>query len=332
MTSDLPWLDTAALFGSGRDALAALVRWGMAGEGWRRVWLPSYNCPEVPAALLTSVAGAQLLSYPDAMLDAPPALDALPIEAGDVVMVVNQLGIRPRPDVAPVRDRGAIVVEDHSHDLGSPWALESDADYAFASLRKTLPIPDGGAVWSPRGRALPPEPEADEGREVPRLAEVLRRRPPGPSAQLLFRALARSAARPGEPAPGMPIAGVSRALLPHMPIRAWRDRRRRNVEILAEASASTAGVRVLVAPEGGAAFALTLVFDDPLARDAARRELIARAVVPVVVWPLDPAGDWGAGPADADLATRILSVHVDQRFDAADMRHLAVILREALAG
>ena len=343
-TSELPWLEGAALFGSGRDALAALVGWGARERVWRRVWLPSYNCPEVPAALLAPgplpgpAAEVELRAYPDADLEAPADLDAIPAGEGDVVVIVNQLGVRTRPDIARARARGLVVVEDHSHDPGSAWALESRADYAFASLRKTLPIPDGGAVWSPLGLDLPPEPVGGDGappsgeQRAARLAAALEARGavPAPGDRLRFRALARAAAGSGDPAPGAPVSRVSRALLPQMPVGAWRERRRRNLEILADAVPSARGVRVLAAPPGAVAFALTLVFDDPAARSAAQAALVERAVAPAVLWPLDPARDWGAGPADADLSRRILSVHGDQRLDADDARRLADLLRAAL--
>ena len=335
----LPWLANAALFGSGRDALAALVGWGVRRHGWRRVWLPSYNCPEVPATLLASAGeGIDLCVYPDAGLEAPADLDAVPAQAGDILVVVNQLGVRGRPGIALARGRGVVVVEDHSHDPGSSWALESTADYAFASLRKTLPIPDGGAVWSPLGREPPPEPAPDAGRVGgrggPRLAVALEARAGRWAAdeRLRFRALARAAAGSGEPEPGAAVSPVSRALLPQMAARAWRERRRQNLEVLADAVAATRGVRVLGAPEGGLAFALALVFDDAADRAPALAALTARAVVPSVLWPLDPRRDWGVGAADADLSSRILCVHGDQRFDADDMRALAPLLREALAG
>ncbi len=336
--ADLPWLGRAALFASGRDALVALVRWGAENRGWRRVWLPSYNCPEVPDALLAAVGGAvELRAYPDADLEAPPNLVSVPVEAGDALVVVNQLGVRPPSDAGPARRRGAAVIEDHSHDPASSWARESRADYAFASLRKTLPIPDGGAVWSPQGGRLPaePEPGADAGaRRAARLAAGLegRHAPPAADGRLRFRALARAAAGSAEPTPGAAISPVSRALLPQMPVRSWREGRRQNLETLAEAAAPASGLRVLVAAEGGVAFALALVFDDAAARSAAQRALTARAVAPAVLWPLDPARDWGAGPADADLSSRILLVHGDQRFGAEDMRRLASILRDTLRG
>jgi len=73
---DLPWLPEASLFASGSGALVALVRWGSRRYGWRRVWLPSYYCPEVPAALRALVVeGVELAAYHDHTLTAPPALE-----------------------------------------------------------------------------------------------------------------------------------------------------------------------------------------------------------------------------------------------------------------
>jgi hypothetical protein len=117
-----------------------------------------------------------------------------------------------------------------------------------------------------------------------------------------------------------------------MPVRAWRERRRRNLAVLADAVASAPSVRVLAAPAGGVAFALSLVFATAEARQAAQAVLVARAVPPAILWPLDAARDWGVGKEDAELASRILSIHGDQRHDDGDMRQLAAILREALRG
>jgi hypothetical protein len=115
-----------------------------------------------------------------------------------------------------------------------------------------------------------------------------------------------------------------------MPAVAWRDARRRNHAQLVAQVALPAGCRVLSAPDGGVAFAYTLVFDIAEQRGAARQSLTERAVVPTIIWPLDPARHPGAGPADADLSARILSVACDQRYTEADIRHLAAVVREAL--
>ena len=343
---DLWWLREASLFASGSDALVALVRWGSRRHGWRRVWLPSYYCPEVPAALRSLAADdVELRAYPDHALPAPPAVEGIPVTPGDVVVVANQLGIRSRPGsarVARLASGGVVVVEDHSHDLGSAWARESNADYAFASLRKTLPIPDGGAAWSPRRLEVPPEPSgANEragrddlaGPALERLAAALLRRDERvgpPDDRLRFRAFARSAARRAGSTSRPGIAPISRALLPHMPADAWRARTRRNFEVLVAEVELPPRAHVLLPPAGGVAFAFTVVFDTQGDRGRAERALVERAVVPTVLWPLDPLRDPGAGRADADLSRRILSIHCDQRYDEEAMHRLAAILTAAL--
>jgi len=326
--STLPWLREASLFASGSRALAELLAWGVATHGWSRVWLPSYYCPDVPATLADCLHGLELRTDPDHALDVAPALGSIPAQQGDVVVVANQLGIRPRP-TGNLSD-GVVLVEDHSHDLGSDWALGSRADYAFASLRKSLPLPDGGAVWSPVGRPLPPEPGVGPAVVSGRLAAALARRATSADAAIPFRALARSAVGRAGIASTPAISPMSRALLPHMPVTEWRDARRRNFECLASAVPLPAGVRLLVPPLGCVAFALTLVFDDPSERDRALRVLSERAVASTVVWPLDPTVHPGTSAADADLSSRILSLPCDQRFSEANMRDLAAVMRDAL--
>ncbi len=330
--AQLPILRDASLFASGSRALAELLAWGAIEHGWRRAWLPSYYCPDVPAAVAEALPTLELRSYPDHVLWAAPALGLVTAAPGDVVVVANQLGIRPRPAAAV--PPGVALVEDHSHDMGSEWAMSSRAHYAFASLRKTLPIPDGGAVWSPLGLPLPPEPapaEADATAAFALAAMLQRRLERAAEADdaIPFRALARSAiGRAGVSARA--ISPVSRSLLPYMPADAWRGARRRNFELLTGAVPLRDGVRLLLPQPGGAAFAFTLVFDDPAQREVAMRALVARAVAPVVLWPLDPAVHAGTGAADANLARRILSVNCDQRFSVTDMDALAIALREAL--
>src|ERR671922_295368 len=93
-----------------------------------------------------------------------------------LLKVFSMRGAQPAQTDAEVDDVGlhdAVVVEDHSHDPFSPWALGSEASYAFSSLRKTLPIPDGGILWSPRGLDLPPQPRGSADGSELKLAAML---------------------------------------------------------------------------------------------------------------------------------------------------------------
>ena len=65
-TDEYPWEHGVALFGSGRDAMRVLFAWGAREHGWRRVWLPSYYCQDVPESLHElSALGVELRAYLD---------------------------------------------------------------------------------------------------------------------------------------------------------------------------------------------------------------------------------------------------------------------------
>ena len=146
-----PWPASHTWYSLGREALRAAV----CQAGSRHVWLPGYFCRD--AVLYLEGAGYLVSFYHDSPVQLQPSWDSLNPQPGDAVVAVNYFGSRSgeawrswpqkRPDV--------VLVEDHTHDPFSPWACASTAHFAFASARKTLPIPDGGILWSPSGRELP---------------------------------------------------------------------------------------------------------------------------------------------------------------------------------
>ena len=179
--TSIPWR-RGAYFSTGRDALCALLAAVCTRPTWRRLWLPSYYCPDVVRTLLSLAPSLplELQTYPAAP-PSPPDLTRVPLAPGDLLLLVDLFGlhgapplaVRDDPAPAPVpapasavaaRGRrfragilppGVTLIEDHTHDPLSLWARTSTADWCFASLRKTLPLPDGGVLWSPGGRALP---------------------------------------------------------------------------------------------------------------------------------------------------------------------------------
>src|SRR5439155_22175590 len=166
-----PWSDHPhAYWGSGRDALRSLIGWGHGDGSWSRVLCPSFYCPEAVVAIRQE---ADVAVYPDAPM--MPGDGVLAAGPRDVALVVSLYGRRPA-----IRVTGAaIILEDHSHDPVSGWARTSQADYAFASLSKTLPLPDGGVLWSPHGFDLPREREmtkAHESAVLDRLSAMILKR------------------------------------------------------------------------------------------------------------------------------------------------------------
>ncbi len=142
----------AELFSSGRDALHRALKLALDENLQGRIFLPSYFCPWVIKSV-QRVYRERVLFFDDFPSEVAPDFSTLPVKAGDVVVAVNYFAIRnfsiwqkwkkTNPDV--------ILIADFSH---SPFAKLKNSDkfdFVFASLRKTLPLCDGGYLLQANG-------------------------------------------------------------------------------------------------------------------------------------------------------------------------------------
>jgi hypothetical protein len=272
--------------------------------------------------------GLELRTYPDHPLRRVPNLpDAHP---GDAILVMNYYGLR-QAFGAPRRD-GVEIVEDHSHDPSSPWADSSTADFCVVSLRKTIPLSDGGVVWSPLGHALPPEPRLTMQRKRTAATKL--------TAMILkamyldghriekaaYRALAQRGER-GLAVPGLSsMSQVARAILGSFPVDSWRLARAANHALLGSLLAQVGWARVLApADSGSVPFSCVLVVDSTQRRERVRRHLINANVFPAVLWPLERTV-MPVGHEARELSRRVLSIHCDGRYGTPDMLRIGEIL------
>jgi hypothetical protein len=313
---EAPWLERPhSLWGSGRDAIRALLAWGRDRYGWKRLRVPTYFCQETLDALLEEWP---IVLYEDAPDRPLPA--RVPAEPSDVLLINNFFGMRRTLRL----DTEAVVVEDHTHDPLSPYAFASDADYAVASLRKTLPLPDGAVLWSPNGTELPPE--------QPVTGHHLRVTHDRLSAMVLkllyltgsyvhkaeFRGRFADAERMIGAGPISGISPFSRELLRSLPARPWREARSDNLATLRSRLGNPPGFRLLDAP-----FAATLLFDSAHLRERVRTALIAERIYPAVLWPLEQPRLQGIPAEHVELSRRLLTLHCDFRYNADDMARVA---------
>jgi hypothetical protein len=338
-----PWEAHGLLMGSGRDCLRALLFHGRSRRGWRRLWLPGYFCQEVVAALSEILP---LVIYDDTPLQASAVLPTELLHRGDVVLWVNFFGLRSGLFTGSGVN-GVEVIEDYTHDPWAPGAWGDTADWCVASLRKTLPVPDGGALWSPRGHELPPAVPVTEERQLASLEKLA-----GMYLKSLYLAghrvdkeAFRSLAMAGEAniasgkVSAMPAWTVE--LLKSFPVRQWREQRSRNFAVLHDGLAGLDGISVLFQSAGadvtwpptqGTPFSCILVCGTPERRETVRRALIMRKVYPAVLWPLEVPAVQDIPQAAVDLSRRVLALHCDMRYSADDMEHLVEIVRECATG
>jgi hypothetical protein len=315
-----PWTSVPhSLWGSGRDALRALLAWGAEAHGWRRLLVPSYFCQPVVVAIQREIEVSVYEHGPTS-----PARARIEPGPGDVVLVVALFGMSP----APLASGGAALIVDFSHDPIGPDAARSTADYAIASLRKTLPLPDGGVLWSPRGLSLPAERSVtpDHASAVLDRLSAMTLKQHYLTGQAVDRAEIRRLSMRGEDAIGQgDISGISafsRSRLLTLPVASWRAARALNLAAFREAVGELPDVQLMDAP-----FAATLIFTEPDARDRVRDALIAARIYPAVLWSLDEPAVGGIPAADVDLAHRILSIHCDYRYTQSDMVRVAEVIR-----
>jgi hypothetical protein len=299
------WWCPGTLWGSGRQALIGLLR----EIGPPVVHVPTYYCPAVVDDLRASFRVRRYASSP---------LGSVAPEAGprDAVVAVSFFGAPPM-----ARGCGGPFIVDATHDPVAPWLTGVDADYVFASLRKTLPLPDGGALWSPRGRPVPAAPPASD-RHLVAAGDMLAAMclkatylDGGDVDKQAYLDLAAGAefdgVRPGS------ISAYSRAALNTFPVHRWRAQRMANLAAFAEV-----GVERLPST-----FGVVLRYPDREAREAARRALIAQRIYPAVLWDLTGA----RVPAEhRELSRQLLFLHADFRYTADDLRRVAAVLHREL--
>lgn len=319
----------ANLYADGRQALIHLYK----TQGWERIWVPQYFCYDVMESLRQ--VGLELVFYTDwpEYNGDSKTLEAIQkkglFRATDAVLRVNYYGSRAyrRTEKLAV----AAVMEDHTHDLIGGWALNSHADWCIASLRKTLPIPEGGILWSPVGLKLPKPPaKLDENERVAATRwEAMKLKSRYLAGEDVEKASFRAGYVDTEPffdtAPVCALDEGSKEYLRSFDIQDWYKRKRENWEILRDIKKES--VRVLGLENYGCyPFSLVLVFDFQTDRDRVRKALIEHQIYPTILWNV-PA------PTEGEIfkfSRGMISIHCDARYTREDIVTMKSIIESVL--
>ena len=311
----------ANYYADGRQALIDLYR----SQGWQRLWVPEYFCYDVIASL--KEAGLNLcfyVDYPENNVNGN-----LNVRQGDAILRVNYFGMRsyrsPEKLMVP-------VVEDHTHDLIGGWALKSNADWCIASLRKTLPIPEGGMLWSPMGLPLPKALAVSEENEKIAATrwEAMRLKARYLAGENVEKATFRAGFVDTEEyfdrAEVCALDKESQRYLKTFDIREWYNRKRENWELLCDIKGD--GVKVLRPDSMGCyPFSLVLVFTSRYDRDKVRKALIEQQIYPAILWSIPHC------PAEGEifkLSNGMLSIHCDARYTKGEILQMKSMLLKVI--
>lgn len=306
------WPSPNAWFASGRDAIDALNSY--LGHGNKKaVWLPDYFCEDVVSYLAPRL---KVRRYVDDPRWQHPDWDTLTPEEGDLVVAVNYFGAR---DFCHWRawkaGHDCVLVEDHTHDPLGSQALNSQSDYVFSSLRKTLPVPDGAILWSPRKLALPPTPHVipHPGASLRAKAMVLKAQYLSGAAPSNSKTVYRTLFSEGEHeleslggyGPHEDSVAVAAAGIPVE----WQKQREANV---IQWNRRFDGAALIQSwPAGATPFASILLLDTRRKRDLYRKELERQRIYCPVHWPSQP----DLPEHVKELSHRVLTLPSDQRYN-----------------
>lgn len=301
-------------------------------QDWQRLWVPEYFCYDVIASL--KEAGLELrfyVDYPgnDDNINNLNVNDNLIFKTGDALLRVNYFGMRSYRSPEKLK---VPVVEDHTHDLIGGWAMDSHADWCIASLRKTLPVPEGGMLWSPVGLKLPKVPVASEENEniAATRWEAMRLK----ARYLAGEDVEKAAFRAGfvdteeyfDRAEVCALDKESQRYLETFDIREWYNRKCENWELLCNIKGDS--VKVL-RPEsmGCYPFSLVLVFTSGYDRDSVRKALIEQQIYPAILWSIPHC------PTDGEifkLSNGMLSIHCDARYTKEEILQMKELLLKVI--
>jgi hypothetical protein len=317
----LPWSrpnEPITYVESGRQALA-LVSMHLRARGYSNLLMPSHFCDSMLAPFLRDGWTINFTDVDESWRCLPPRDLSDPEKT--LVFSMAFFGVEESPGwirfLLETAGRGAAIVSDETHRvLGKGLTI---ADFRVASLRKMLPVPDGGFV---AGLSIDVQPG---GRQAAVRGKAMRSKSAYLAGQRradhlpLYSEAEAFVDREVVPAQ---MSGASRELLKRFDYRRMQEARKKNHQALSSGLASTG---FTVTTNGAPVPSHCVVVGSEVER--LRAVLARKRVFCPVHWPrselmLPPNGEW---------RTDIISIPVDHRYTEDEMEFVAETVRESMS-
>jgi hypothetical protein len=292
---------------SARAAFLALL---LAGKP-RRIWMPWYICDTMTDQL--PMAGVEIMRYG---LDENFAVaNDVELARTDWLLYVNYFGLcEPQADALLRRFDPRQVIIDNSHALFSP---PRSCLAVLYSPRKFVGVPDGGYLIA--GIDVPP-PQTEDTGSVRRCLPLLTRA--ADCAESGYADFLEAQATLSNQMP-LRMSRLTSGLLGAIDYADVARRRRENFDHLGSLLGSSNRCTLRMRP-GDVPLSYPYVGGGP----ALRKHLIARRIYVPQFWPhlVDP--DLPVPEFERFLANEYVPLPCDQRYDFADMDHVAVHVKQ----
>lgn len=314
----MPSIKNFVLFYTGRHAIKHLLSLLDSRKKIRKIWLPEYYCQHVTFWLKTNFNTID--TYPIDPYFEKTTINFNKFATEDDVVILNNFwGIYEYQ--IPTETKRALYIEDHSHGWLSRSCTQSKADYCFASLRKTLPIPLGGILWQPKGTldiSLPSMAEEDFSEVWDKItnAMTLKKKNSSDAAsspEEYLKMIGETEAFLHKQYSVIPLQKKHQELIVKFLNKDYNKIKKINFDYIEEKIAPNSEFRVLK-KEDHPTFGLELVFQDREYFKSLKQHLIRNNIYPSELWPensLDKTYKY------------LLNVHIDFRYTKETMDYIA---------
>ena len=313
------------LFSSGRDALLRALK--QASTAKSKIFIPDYFCPWIIKSIRESF-GERLLLYADYPNNPTVDFNSLNPQPTDIVVAVNFFGTRDMQIWADwkISNSQVVLIGDFSH---CPFSMQANCDifdYVFASLRKTLPLCDGGYLRSKHHNPNKMFCNAGEISEFATnyaLSSMLANVDYQSAENFYYNAEMRLNAKRNVSR----ISFYSKQMLAKLDFDTMWDARKKVFTTFENLLDKNRGFQILknsktFNSDNFSIFCPTLYFDDVSLRDIAYARLGEVGVLPSIYW----SAKFLESEKAKAVASRMMTISVDFRHNESDAMKLADIL------
>ncbi|MDP5232006.1 MAG: hypothetical protein NWQ38_16550 [Cellulophaga sp.] len=312
------------LFYTGRHAIRHLIDALSNTKKIQTIWLPEYYCQHV-TAWLRKVYENRISTYAINPFNPKADADIYSFASADDFVILNNFWGLYTYKIPQQKNR-PIYIEDHSHGWLSKPCLQSTADYCFASLRKSLPIPLGGIIWSNSLKLPKPAANTDAQTEFMTAWDEITKAMALKTALLkgdntiqksdYLNIITKFEYFLHEQHSVVAVSKIHKEILVQFLSRDYGYYKKENLAFLKQYLLDTENFKVLYS-KNDFTFGLPLVFKDRENLNKVKKELVENDIYPSELWP--------DNHCTTDLKY-LLNIHVDFRYTLEDMNHIATTL------
>ena len=305
---------------SGRTALYDLLKFGIKYKGWKKVGFPSYYCHDV-------VEFCESLPIEVCYYKFNPLCETQNIvwadEKGSVFINVNFFGVK-EIDIKKMNLEHTVVIHDLTHNLLAFEELENK-DYAFASLRKQLPLAVGGVTYTNDVDFLAFSNLKSINKTAENIAEakleamkLKKQYLAGVSVSKdRFRELYITSERQLSDKDTYALLPLEvKKILPNLDVKGLIQQTRENSQAI-KSKIKSHNLFNIVSSEDNTDFGLVLLCETEKLREELKQFLIKAKIYPAILWPNQIEKE------SITTASKMLFIHVDFRYNKDDIHYIA---------